>query len=53
MKQRVTLSTFSTISTLVCIAVFVILMFYNHPPVYIQLILAVLLLLIFAAGLFL
>lgn len=52
MKQRVTLSTFSTISTLVCIAVFVILIFFNHPPLYIQLILVCILVLMLVSGLF-
>ena len=52
MKQRVHLSTFSTISTVLCIILFAVLIFFNQPPVYIQLGLAAVLAAMLISGLF-
>lgn len=52
MKQRVDLSTFSFITTIICIAVFIICFFINDPPFNVKLILAAMLVLILIAGLF-
>ncbi len=52
MKQRVHLSTFCFISTILCIALFVFLIFFNRPPMYVQLALAVVLLGMLVSGLF-
>lgn len=52
MKQRVVLSNFSVISSVLSIALFVFLLFFNNPPVSIQLLLAVLLVGMLMSGLF-
>ena len=52
MKQRVVLSNFSVITSVLSIALFVFLLFFNNPPVSIQLFLAVLLVGMLLFGLF-
>ncbi|MBR5856826.1 MAG: hypothetical protein IKY70_06105 [Bacteroidales bacterium] len=52
MKQRVVLSTFSIITTLLSIIIFVALIFVNNPPMYIRLSLVAILVMILLAGLY-
>lgn len=52
MKQRVVISIFSFIITLVSIAIFLSLIFFNQPPLFIQIPLAIILVSILLAGLF-
>ncbi len=52
MRQRVYLSTFCIISTVLVIVLFVALMFVNNPPLCIQLTLAGLIVILFLVGLF-
>ena len=52
MKQRVILSTFSIVTSLICIAVFVALMFIGNPPQYVQIFLAAVLVMMLLSGLF-
>ena len=52
MTQRVVLSTFSIICTLASIVLFTALMFIGNPPLYVQLSLAAVLVIILLSGLF-
>lgn len=52
MKQKVYLSTFSIVTTLASIALFLFLMFFNQPPVAVQLALAGCLALMLLSGLY-
>ena len=52
MKQRVVLSAFSLITTIICNSVFVICFFLNEPPLYVKIVLACILVPLLVAGLF-
>lgn len=52
MKQRVDLSTFSFIATVVTMVIFIFLIFYNHPPLHIQIPLIAVLVIISIVSLF-
>ena len=52
MKQQVVLSTYSWMATIICIFLNVFFIFYNQPPLSIQLLLTVLLVVISTVGLF-
>ena len=52
MKQRVVLRTFSIVTSLICVAIFVALMFIGNPPQYVQISLAVILVIMLLSGLF-
>lgn len=52
MKQRVDLSVYSIISTILCLGLFVALMFIGNPPPYVQFSLAAVIVLLLLLGLF-